>query len=222
MPSGRTHDRITWYCLPVISLSGFWLTQQLDLTLTVAAGFLFGGLMFGPDLDVRSRQSRRWGMFAWIWRPYRGWLRHRSWLSHGPIAGTVLRLLILGLWLLLLTLAGLEIAHALGWAAITWGELGRAIGQTLWRDRGIWLALVIGLELGAMSHSLSDWIVSRWKRTTKSSTAKSSTAKSSAARSGPPRSGTPQTRTRKSAQQSPRSRRPRPRHKRPSPPKPLK
>jgi uncharacterized metal-binding protein len=167
MPSGHTHDRITWVCLPFITLAGFLLTQQLSLTLIIAIGFLFGGLMFGPDLDVRSRQSRRWGVLGWLWRPYRGWLRHRSVLSHGPIAGTLGRLLFLSLWAFLFTLIGLEFAHRMGWAAITWNQLGQAIGQNLWHHRGPWLALFIGLEAGAMSHSLSDWTVSSWKRATR-------------------------------------------------------
>lgn len=194
MPSGRTHDRITWTCLPLILILGLLLTQQLSLTLVIGASFLFGGLMFGPDLDVRSRQSRRWGIFGWIWRPYRGWLRHRSWLSHGPIAGTLLRLVILSLWLLLLTLLGLEIAHRLGWAAITWGQLGQAIGHTLWHHRGIWLALFIGLELGAMSHSLSDWLVSSWKRASKARRPQPAKTTQRSRRSRPPQPKSPRKR----------------------------
>ncbi|WP_008313158.1 metal-binding protein [Leptolyngbya sp. PCC 6406] len=165
MPSGRTHDRITWFCLPCVGVISFALTQHLGLATISAAGFLFGGLMFGPDLDVRSRQTNRWGHLGWIWRPYRGWLRHRSWLSHGPLAGTLGRLLYLGVWILIVTLVGIEIANQSGQAAITWGDLGDALGHNLWKHRGVWLALVLGIETGAMSHSLSDWTVSWWKRT---------------------------------------------------------
>ncbi|NJN20248.1 MAG: metal-binding protein [Leptolyngbya sp. RL_3_1] len=164
MPSGRTHDRITWTCLPLVAIVGGVLTRQLGLTLLMMAGFLFGGLMFGPDLDVRSRQSQRWGWLSWIWRPYRGYLRHRSWLSHGPLAGTLGRLLYLGLWAATVTLLGLEIAHVTGHLSLTWRELGRALRWGLWTYRGQWFALGIGIELGAMSHSISDWSVSHWRR----------------------------------------------------------
>lgn len=164
MPSGRTHDRITVYCLPVVTLIAFWSTRHGGLTLLALGGFLFGGLMCGPDLDVRSVQSQRWGWLAWIWRPYRGSLRHRSWLSHGPIAGTLLRLLYLGLWGLLALLLGLEIVNASGYVAVTWSDLGQGLRWLLWHHRGAWLCWAIGLEAGAMSHSLSDWLVSHWRR----------------------------------------------------------
>ncbi|MDA0268341.1 MAG: metal-binding protein [Cyanobacteria bacterium] len=165
MPSGRTHDRITWTCLPLVALFGWLLTRHGGLTLVMVVGFLFGGLMFGPDLDVRSLQSKRWGWLGWIWRPYRSYLRHRSWLSHGPLAGTLGRLLYLGLWAAIVTLLGLEITTATGRMALTWRELGQTLSWGLWTYRGIWFALAIGIEIGAMSHSLSDWAVSRWKRT---------------------------------------------------------
>jgi uncharacterized metal-binding protein len=171
MPSGRTHDRITWTCLPLVALLGGFLTHHFGLTLLMMGGFLFGGLMFGPDLDVRSLQSKRWGYLAWIWRPYRSYLRHRSWLSHGPLAGTLGRLLYLGLWVAIATLATLEIVAATGHITPTWRALGAALGKGLWTYRGVWFALAIGIELGAMSHSLSDWLVSSWKRTQKGSRA---------------------------------------------------
>ncbi len=167
MPSGRTHDHITWACLPLVALFGALLTRQLGLTLVMVGGFLFGGLMFGPDLDVRSVQSKRWGWLGWIWRPYRNHLRHRSWLSHGPLAGTLGRLLYLGLWATIITLLGLEVASATGYITVTWRALAHTLGWNLWTYRGAWFALAIGIEIGAMSHSLSDWSVSRWKRAQK-------------------------------------------------------
>ncbi len=52
MPSGRTHDRITMYALPFVAGFTLWQTRSSNATLLVAGGFLFGGLMFGPDLDI--------------------------------------------------------------------------------------------------------------------------------------------------------------------------
>ena len=83
MPSGRTHDRITLWSLPLVMTLSFRATADILLTLIVSSGFLFGGFMFGPDLDIHSVQYRRWGWFRWIWLPYRGSMRHRSILSHG-------------------------------------------------------------------------------------------------------------------------------------------
>lgn len=164
MPSGKQHDLITLWCLPWVCLVSRLMTQSWGYTLLITGGFLFGGLMFGPDLDIRSVQSKRWGWLQWIWYPYRQGLRHRSWLSHGFLAGTCLRLLYLCGWMLLGALFVLEISNNTGRTSITWGELKQslyAIVIQFWREG---LAFGIGIELGAMSHSISDWSVSSWKR----------------------------------------------------------
>ncbi len=95
MPSGQTHDSITLWSLPVVAGLTFERTRSTSLTLVVSGGFLFSGLMFGPDLDIHSRQFKRWGVLRWIWLPYRRSMRHRSFLSHGPIVGTIVRLIYL-------------------------------------------------------------------------------------------------------------------------------
>ena len=164
MPSGKTHDRITLWCVPWIVLLAARLTQHWGYTFLVVGGFLFGGFMFGPDLDVWSIQSKRWGWLGWIWRPYRNSLRHRSWMSHGFLAGTLVRLSYLCLWILLGTLLVLEVTNTSGRTHITWGELGQSIRQVFGQYWRVWLAIATGIEIGAMSHSISDWLVSDWKR----------------------------------------------------------
>ncbi|QFZ91100.2 metal-binding protein [Synechococcus elongatus] len=169
MPSGRTHDRLTLWFLPVVAAGSWLISRQSDVSLVLSGSYLFAGLMFGPDLDVRSRQSQRWGPLRWIWLPYRRCLRHRSWFSHGPILGTVGRVLYLGLWLLLFLLL-IEGAIALVQGG-NWNGLSDRLGQhQQWFWTGLstrpdlGLGALLGLELGAMSHSLSDWVGSTWKR----------------------------------------------------------
>ncbi|NER77986.1 MAG: metal-binding protein [Leptolyngbya sp. SIO1D8] len=164
MPSGKTHDRITLWCVPWVMLLTKLITQDWGYTLLVGGGFLFAGLMFGPDLDTRSVQGRRWGWLSWIWQPYRHLFKHRSWLSHGFLAGTLVRLTYLSIWILLGVLFVLEISNASGYTNVTWKELRQSILQTLSQHWRIWLAIAIGIETGAMSHSMSDWLVSGWKR----------------------------------------------------------
>ncbi|MBD2385367.1 metal-binding protein [Cylindrospermum sp. FACHB-282] len=159
MPSGRTHDRITLYALPVVAGVSFWQTRSGNITLLVAGGFLFGGLMFGPDLDIYSLQFQRWGFLRWIWLPYQKSLRHRSFLSHGPIIGTMLRVVYLGSILGILAVVGAK----LGNVTFNWADLGRS----LFLYHGECFALFLGLEFGAMSHSLSDWGNSAYKRVRK-------------------------------------------------------
>ena len=164
MPSGKTHDRITAWCGPWVGLAAMISTRHAGYTFLTVLGFVFAGLMFGPDLDIHSVQSKRWGWFSWIWRPYRRSLRHRSWLSHGFLAGTAFRLIYFCACLLIAILAGLELSNTAGHTQVTWGDLGQTVRQILTTYWRVWVALAIGLELGAMSHAISDWSVSAWKR----------------------------------------------------------
>lgn len=174
MPSGRTHDSITLWSLPFVAGITFGQTQSSSLTLIVSGGFLFSGLMFGPDLDIYSQQYKRWGSLRWIWLPYRKSMRHRSFLSHGAIVGTLLRIMYLSVWLAILGSMGVISS------AIVLHLMGAGDGQVLtqqWFSNSTdlirrslqqhpieWLAGIIGLELGALSHSLSDWVGSAYKR----------------------------------------------------------
>ncbi|MFH7028800.1 MAG: metal-binding protein [Heteroscytonema crispum UTEX LB 1556] len=164
MPSGRTHDRITLWALPIVTVLSFWQTRSGNLTLLVAGGFLLGGLMFGPDLDIYSRQYQRWGWFRFIWLPYQKSLRHRSLLSHGPIIGTTLRVLYLCTLTAILGILILAIAQKLLNLPLNWQALGETGKRSLFVYSAEFLALFLGLELGAMSHSLSDWTGSAYKR----------------------------------------------------------
>jgi uncharacterized metal-binding protein len=164
MPSGRTHDRITIWGLPMVVGMTFWQTRNGNLTLLVASGFMLGGLMFGPDLDIYSVQYQRWGWLRWIWLPYQKSLRHRSFLSHGPVIGTTLRVLYFVLILLLPTLILLVVVEKLGNMALDWQQLAGEIMRSLLVYNQEFLVLFLGLELGAMSHYVSDSVGSAYKR----------------------------------------------------------
>ncbi|MDF5729539.1 MAG: metal-binding protein [Rhizonema sp. PD38] len=163
MPSGRTHDRITLWALPFITGLTFVQTRSGNLTLLVAGGFIFGGLMFGPDLDIYSRQFQRWGFLRFIWLPYQKSLRHRSFLSHGPIIGTMLRVLYLSSIMSVLAIVVLEVAEKLWNVGLSWQFVGATVMKSS-RYSTEFLALFLGLELGAMSHYVSDWSGSTYKR----------------------------------------------------------
>lgn len=193
MPSGSTHDRITLWGLPFVAGATLALTHRSDLTLTVAASYLLGGLMLGPDLDIHSRQYQRWGIFRGIWRPYQRTLRHRSFWSHGFLVGTTLRLVYLSLWIVAISLClwflvwgyqqfTVPTGYLRGYSPLT-SDFGRRLvlafrelplhlqSQLLPLVDGFWpqsgsraIASFVGLEVGAMSHSLSDILGSWWKR----------------------------------------------------------
>lgn len=167
MPAGKIHDRITLGATPAVMAITFIGTGSTRLTLLTAIAFGFSGLMFGPDLDIYSCQYKRWGWLRWIWLPYRHLIPHRSPLSHGFLIGTILRLLYLGSWLLLVS-AGmgtvLILLQKLNLQGIDWSILGQ------WLERHRWelLTIFVGLEAGAMAHSVSDWGGSWLKKKLKS------------------------------------------------------
>ena len=149
MASGSSHDRGTWVlalpfgllCWPVMGWGG---------SATAALAFLIGGLLLSPDLDTRSRPTRRWGPLRLLWWPYRRVLRHRSLLSHGPLLGTLGRLAYLvGV---VLALAGLLAP----WGAPTPVDLLHW-GQQLWRGQpGLLILATVGLEASAWLHLIQD------------------------------------------------------------------
>ena len=67
--------------------------DNIPLAIIVTVTFLFGGLMFGPDLDTHSSQYTRWGIMKNLWYPYQKFFKHRSRWSHGLIFGTFLRII---------------------------------------------------------------------------------------------------------------------------------
>ncbi|MCA1629590.1 MAG: metal-binding protein [Acidobacteria bacterium] len=91
MPSGKTHDAITVLLAVPTFVAAWGVTGSLVLAGVVTAATLFGGLMFGPDLDIQSRQYTRWGVLRFLWLPYKMLFRHRSRWSHGIVFGTLIR-----------------------------------------------------------------------------------------------------------------------------------
>ena len=165
MPSGKNHDRITLWTLPWIVGGALILTRDGKLTLIVASAFLFSGLMFGPDLDIYSIQFKRWGILRYFWLPYQKIFRHRSWFSHGLIIGTAIRVvyflsILIILSTFLVAIAQLILGFDWNWQIFT-RQSFNLIKQEYTQET---IALFCGLELGAMSHSLSDWLSSIYKQ----------------------------------------------------------
>jgi len=160
MPLGKTHDRITLWTLPFVTLAAGWHGGS-QAALAVGGSYLFAGLMFAGDLDTYSRQYQRWLWLRWIWIPYQKLCRHRSLWSHGPIVGTVVRLVYVAGWLGILGGLGFGLAWWQGWGSgIPWTTVKPWLEER-WQ---IWVSMGLGLELGSLSHSLSDRLGSRWKR----------------------------------------------------------
>jgi Uncharacterized metal-binding protein len=162
MPSGKTHDAITFLLAVPVGAAAFAVTKNVSVSAAIAAAFLFGGLMFGPDLDTVSKQYARWWIIKPLWFPYRMFFKHRSRWSHGLIFGTVLRVLYfmgivtLGAFLMSVAVTSwsggkmpglVEFAGAWQWI----GQFGRDhLGEN------VFVILFCGLWLGAASHTFTD------------------------------------------------------------------
>ena len=162
MPSGRTHDAITFLLAVPAFAAVYMFTHSLASAATIGGAFVFGGLMFGPDLDTVSRQYSRWFIFRFLWFPYRSFFKHRSRFSHGLILGAFIRVVY---FMGALTLAAFLAAYiyatyaggklpVLADFAHVWQPIGNFIRE---RFGEYFLPLVfIGLWLGAASHTFTD------------------------------------------------------------------
>ena len=176
MPNGNTHDAITFALVPLTYLGAemYWDGNH-TISIIATAAMLFAGLMFGPDLDLQSRPYQRWGPLRFIWKPYQVALPHRSTLSHGPVIGTVIRIVYFLVMFSLLAATVLYVRHAyLRGQQTTWtGEFNMVKGDlfSIWEqtDKDYFKAGFAGLWLGALSHTAADIIWSTLKRSVRGS-----------------------------------------------------
>jgi uncharacterized metal-binding protein len=164
MPSGKTHDVITAILAVPAFAATYAATRSIAISAVMAVAFVFGGLMFGPDLDTVSRQYSRWLIFRFIWFPYRRFLKHRSRFSHGLLFGALGRVIY---FMGVLTLAAFTIGcvHAVYYSGgklpgvIEFSRGWQSIGQFTRTNFGehFLLVLFVGLWLGAASHTFTDF-----------------------------------------------------------------
>lgn len=169
MPSGKTHDAITFILAAPTFVIAWGLTGKLSLACMATGAMLFGGFMFGPDLDIQSRQYSRWGLFRFLWLPYRLIFRHRSRWSHGIIFGTLIRVLYFTGILALIVTAVVYLRAVIGHGPVpgfdemaqAWRTIEMNVRQKV-GEHAIWTVLA-GLWWGAATHTLTDvaWSVLR-------------------------------------------------------------
>lgn len=99
MPNYQTHDRIALYTTPIIVGVAFFFLYPLHAIL-LGIFFLLANRYLSPDLDIDSIQNRRWGLFSFVWYPYRAIIHHRSILSHSGLLSATLRILYISIWIL--------------------------------------------------------------------------------------------------------------------------
>ena len=97
MPSGSKHIWISIAVLFIVNLIIILTTHITELRLfcIMTNAYLFASFYLSPDLDIDSSVYHRWGVFKFLWWPYKKLCSHRG-ISHhllwGPltILGTLL------------------------------------------------------------------------------------------------------------------------------------
>ena len=162
MPSGKTHDAVTFFFAAPVFTAAWKITDSFSLAFIVAVTFLFGGLMFGPDLDTMSKQYTRWSFFRFLWYPYQVFFKHRSRWSHGLIFGTFLRIVYfmgaLTLFSFLISYVYIAVSGGEAPSLFEFTKTWSAIGEYVRANVGehAFPAAFLGLWLGAASHTLTD------------------------------------------------------------------
>jgi uncharacterized metal-binding protein len=162
MPSGKTHDAITFLFVAPVFAAAWKITGNTAISFVITSAFLFGGLMFGPDLDTMSKQYTRWGILRFLWYPYQAFFAHRSRWSHGLVFGTFLRVVY---FMGVLTLCAFAVSYLsasysggdlpnLMEMAQTWGGIGAYVRQNI--GEYFLPSVFAGLWVGAASHTLTD------------------------------------------------------------------
>ncbi len=173
MPSGQTHDFITILLAAPTAAATYHFTRDWTLTAIVTGAMIFGGLMFGPDLDTQSRPYTRWGPLRLLWWPYKVALPHRSRWSHGIILGTLVRVVYFSLIVALAVALALYVRDAYIYRAPTsLNQLGEGFTR-IWElvapiNPLYLLATFVGLWVGASSHTVTDVLGSFFKSVRKS------------------------------------------------------
>ncbi len=162
MPSGKTHDAITFFLIAPTFAATYLVTKETPISAVITFGMLFGGLMFGPDLDTHSKQYTRWSIVKFLWYPYQAFFAHRSRWSHGLVFGTFIRVVY---FIGVLTLFAFLISYV--YATYAGGDLPNLLQMTkTWQGIGDFIrtnigdyampSLLVGLWLGAASHTFTD------------------------------------------------------------------
>lgn len=169
MPNAPTHDKLTVVTVAAANVAYFKLVETSDWKAATifSIAYLFAGYACAGDLDLKSKEYRRWGIFRFIWLPYQWAVPHRSFISHGLVIGGIIRALYLAF-----------VCTLICWLCI-WGysRLGfhvdpSQVTEKGWRYILDWVqanqmptaAFFLGFVLAGTTHSLADYIYSAWKR----------------------------------------------------------
>lgn len=105
MASGKQHTEASFILAGGISALSLFGIAPSEAVLPLAVGAASGAVLT-PDFDVDAGciaySNMEWmfgtpagKLWRWIWKPYALMVKHRSWISHAPVVGTIIRMLYL-------------------------------------------------------------------------------------------------------------------------------
>ena len=169
MPNAPTHDAITLITAVGADVAYCQLAPHPDFTMAAlfTASYVFAGYACAGDLDLDSKEYRRWGPLRFIWWPYQKLIRHRSRLSHGLVVGGIFRLFYLFCFSLCLSWGG----------AYLFSLYIKSVDPTAFTRQNVLsldtfvcghphevAAAVLGFVLAGTVHSIADFISTGLKR----------------------------------------------------------
>jgi uncharacterized metal-binding protein len=169
MPNAPTHDAITLITAVGADIAYFQIAPHPDITFAAlfTVSYVFAGYACAGDLDLDSKEYRRWGPLRFLWWPYRQCVTHRSRLSHGIVMGGVIRVGYLATACTLLFWVGLWLISRLG-PHIDPSQETQAGWLSIFsfaRMHPQWTAaLFSGFILAGSAHSIADGISTWFKR----------------------------------------------------------
>ncbi len=173
MPNTPVHDFLTVASGIVIAPGIYGVLYEANVTNQTAVlvtalifvAHLVSGVLFSPDLDLDSRIHKRWGVFFYIWLPYKWIIPHRHFWSHGLLLPPILRLgYFFGM--IVLTIYAIErIAAAAGVdLPIVHTSVAWAIIEWIFQNQMMSVSVAIGFVTGGAVHSIADWLHSGGKK----------------------------------------------------------
>jgi uncharacterized metal-binding protein len=169
MPNGKTHDRLT-AVTAALSVPLWYIASPAHDPLICIVGvgsYLFSGFWLSDDLDTNSICYKRWGLFKFIWWPYRILVPHRSCLSHGLVIGPILRVIYFTTAVYVTSRVAASIIGKYVFVEDRTGILrhcGSSLSSWLVHHPAILAAAAVGLVLGGFTHTAADVLASFWKR----------------------------------------------------------
>lgn len=168
MPSGKIHDKIAIFSYIPIALMGvFLLKLSLIQAFILAASAYVSQTMFGPDLDLKSLQYKRWGVFRFIWWPYMITFKHRGKYSHGIIHGPLIRIIYLSsviIWIAMFIDFVIYKNIGISMIANLMPFLKEIVRDSTFKlSLKIFYVMFLGLFIGGFIHTLTDKLESFFK-----------------------------------------------------------